>query len=221
MHPNPAFRTRSESDHLAFAHARGFGTLAVNGSYGPMLSHVPFLLDVAQKQAEMHLVRSNPIARLGEPVPAVLSVMGPDGYISPDWYEVPDQVPTWNYLAVHLRGILRPMATEALRGHLDRVSDHFERMVPGKAPWTTEKMSADAMERMMRQILPFQFEVEAVDGTWKLNQNKTDAARAGAAEGVAAGTPGSETAALAALMRAAGLAEPAPAGADSGATGPE
>ena len=221
MHPNPAFRTRSDSDHLAFAHARGFGTLAVNGSYGPLLSHVPFLLDVEGRQAEMHLVRSNPIARLGEPVPAVLSVMGPDGYISPDWYGVPDQVPTWNYVAVHLRGVLRPMGADALRGHLDRVSDQFERQVPGKAPWTTDKMTPDAMDRMMRQILPFTLEVEAVDGTWKLNQNKTDAARAGAAEGVAAGTPGSETASLATLMRAAGLAEPASADAQSETKGPE
>lgn len=221
MHPNPAFRARSESDHLAFAHSRGFGTLAVNGSYGPLLSHVPFLLDLETRQAEMHLVRSNPIARLGEPVPAVLSVTGPDGYISPDWYGVPDQVPTWNYVAVHLRGVLRPLEGDALRGHLDRVSDHFERALPGKTPWTTQKMSVDAMDRMMRQILPFQLEIEAVDGTWKLNQNKTDAARAGAAEGVAAGTPGSETAALATLMRAAGLAEGGPADAQSDPKAPE
>ena len=58
------------------------------------------------------------------PGPAVLAVIGPDGYISPDWYgtheQVPDQVPTWNYIAVHLRGILHPLPaqalTEAVRG---------------------------------------------------------------------------------------------------------
>ena len=33
-----------------------------------------------------------------------LIVEGPEGYISPDWYGVADQVPTWNYVAVHLVG---------------------------------------------------------------------------------------------------------------------
>jgi predicted FMN-binding regulatory protein PaiB len=37
------------------------------------------------------------------------------------------------------------------------------------------------MDRMMRQILPFRFTVAEVHGTWKLNQNKTEAARLGAA----------------------------------------
>ena len=80
--------------------------------------------------------------------------------------------------------------------------------LPGKTPWTTAKMSPDAMERMMRQILPFSLRVEKVEGTWKLNQNKPEAARLGAAEAVARGTPGSQTADLAALMRAAGVVSP-------------
>jgi transcriptional regulator len=37
------------------------------------------------------------------------------------------------------------------------------------------------MPRMMRMILPFRLSVSAVDGTWKLNQNKTDAVRSAAA----------------------------------------
>ncbi len=54
------------------------------------------------------------------------------------------------------------------------------RLLP-KAPWVSSKMSEGVMERMMRMILPFRMEVTAVDGTWKLNQNKPEAARLGAA----------------------------------------
>ena len=209
MHPNPIYRAEPEERHRAFAGERGFGALCVNGSYGPLVSHVPFRLERDGSRAEMHLVRSNPIARLGEPVPAVLAVTGPDAYISPDWYGVPDQVPTWNYVAVHLRGVLIPMEGDRLRAHLDWLSERFEAEIPAKAPWTTDKMSPDAMARMMRQILPFELRVERIDGTWKLGQNKTEAARQGAADGVEAFSPGSETAVLAALMRGAGVA-PAP-----------
>jgi transcriptional regulator len=204
MHPNPAFQGDPAEINLAFARTRGFGTLCLNGPEGPMLSHVPFVLNADGTEAEMHLVRSNPIARaVTGPTRAVLAVTGPDGYVSPDWYGMPDQVPTWNYVAVHLRGSLSPADTEDLRAHLDTVSAHFEDRLP-KTPWTTDKMTPDTMDRMMRQILPFRFTVAEVQGTWKLNQNKTEAARLGAATAIAASPVGQELADLAELMRNGG-----------------
>jgi transcriptional regulator len=207
MHPNPAFRTEAAAQNLAFARARGFGTLCLNGPEAPMLSHVPFVLNDDGTEAELHLVRSNPIARaVTEATPAVLAVIGPDGYVSPDWYDTPDQVPTWNYVAVHLRGHLSLADPDTLRAHLDTVSAAFEGRLP-KTPWTTDKMSEGVMDRMMRQILPFRFTVAEVHGTWKLNQNKTRAARLGAADAIAASPVGQETAALSDLMRNGGPPE--------------
>jgi SAM-dependent methyltransferase len=110
---------------LAFAAKRGFGVLSVNGTEGPLAAHVPFVFD-KDGMVEMHLVRSNPIARMEGPVPALLAVQGPDAYISPDWYGAADQVPTWNYVAVHLRGVLHPLPVEALEPHLDALSAEFE-----------------------------------------------------------------------------------------------
>jgi transcriptional regulator len=52
---------------------------------------------------------------------------------------------------------------------------------------------------MMRMILPFRFQVLAVDGTWKLNQNKPADVRARAASALAQGDAGAQ--AIAALMR--------------------
>lgn len=200
MHPNPAFRGETADRNLAFARARSFGTLAVNAKPAPLLSHVPFLLSEDAGFAELHLVRSNPIARLGE-TDAVIAVSGPDGYISPDWYGVQDQVPTWNYVAVHLRGRLVPMPHDDLPPLLDRLSQNFESRLAPKAPWTSAKMTPDALNRMLRQILPFRFDIHSVDGTWKLGQNKPDAARLGAADNLESGT-GSELSALARLMQA-------------------
>ena len=200
MHPNPVFRTSGTPHDIALVRERGFGTLAVNGDAGPLLSHVPVLLSPEADAVEVHLVRSNPIARLALPVPAVIAVTGPDGYVSPDWYGVAGQVPTWNYVAVHLRGRLVAMAPGDMRAHLDRLSAHFEARLADKVPWTADKMDADALDRMMRQILPFRLEVAAIDGTWKLNQNKPDAVRLRAADHVTGGV-GGELAALARLMR--------------------
>ena len=201
MHPNPAFRKPETARNIAFARARGFGTLALSGPEGPLLSHIPFLLDPTGQMAELHLVRSNPIARMDGPQMAVIAVQGPDGYVSPDWYGVPDQVPTWNYVAVHLRGTLTPLPSTEMAGMLDRQSAAYEERLAPKRPWTTDKMTPGVMEKMMRQILPFRFEVEDIQGTWKLNQNKPDDVRLRAAEAIATDGIGSELDALAALMR--------------------
>ena len=200
MHPNPAFRAETRARALALVRERGFGTLAVNAGPAPLLSHVPLLLSEDGESADLHLVRSNPIARLGE-TPAVIAVMGPDAYVSPDWYGVPDQVPTWNYAAVHLRGTLRPLPVGDMQDMLDRQSAAYEERLAPKRPWTTAKMDPDALARMMRQILPFRLEVDAVDATFKASQNKPDAVRLRAASAVEGGRIGQEAGAMAKLMR--------------------
>lgn len=201
MHPNPAFRTAPRDQNLAFVRARGFGVLSVNGPDGPLASHIPFELSPDASQIRLHLARSNPIARAGLPGPALLAVSGPDAYVSPDWYGTPDQVPTWNYVAVHLRGVLHPQPPEALHPHLEAVSDHFEQRLHPKPPWRSAKMTPGVMDRMMRMILPFRIDVTGVDGTWKLSQNKQPAARLGVADALHRQADPAPAAALAALMR--------------------
>ena len=179
MHPNPAFRKTTADHNLAFARARGFGVLSVNGPAGPLMAHVPFLLSDDGATADLHLARSNAVIAAGLPAQAVLAVMGPDAYISPDWYGVPDQVPTWNYIAVHLRGTLVQLPDDAMDGHVNALSDTFEARLAPKPIWKSSKMGEGVMDPMKRMILPFRLQITAVDGTWKLNQNKTPAAQAG------------------------------------------
>jgi len=132
---------------------------------------------------------------------ALVMFQGPHSYISPTWYgNGPPNVPTWNYVAVHLRGTLRALPPESLRDLLDRQAAAYESRLAPKPAWTTAKMDPEALVRLMRMILPFRLDIETVDGTWKLSQNKPDAARLGAASEIASGF-GNELEALAALMR--------------------
>ena len=106
MHPNPVFQDKDLDKNLTFARERGFGTLAVNGQSRPLLSHIPFRISSDNESVEIHLVRSNPIARMNFPISALISETGEDSYVSPDWYDSENQVPTWNYVAVHIHGRL-------------------------------------------------------------------------------------------------------------------
>ncbi len=201
MHPNPAFRQTPTAEALTFARSRSFGILSVNGPDGPIAAHIPFDLAEDGQTALLHLARSNPILRAGLPLAALLAVSGPDAYVSPDWYGTPDQVPTWNYLAVHLRGTLHPQPPEALEPHLEAVSARMEADLHPKPPWTSAKMTPGAMDRLMRMILPFRLDIASVESTFKLNQNKTPEQRAGAAAGIAAAPMGLGAGQIAKRMR--------------------
>ena len=198
MHPNPSFRRTNDKHAFAFVRDRAFGQLCVNAKDGPLISHIPFLLNDAADMAELHLVRSNPIARATDPIPAVITVSGPDAYVSPDWYNVPDQVPTWNYVAVHLRGMLTPSDAD-MHDLLDRQTAAYENRL-NKSPWHSSKMSEGVMEKMMRQILPFHFQITQIESTFKLGQNKPDQVRIDAANQLETGI-GVELQTLATLMR--------------------
>ncbi len=205
MHPNPIYRQTPEAHALEYAREQGFGLLTCGTENdAPLISHIPFLVSDDGTLAEFHLVRSNPIARLlakGD-LKMRLAVQGAHSYISPDWYGVEDQVPTWNYVAVHLVGSVSLRPVEGLHYLLDRQSALFETRLLPKPPWVSAKMTHDVMDRMMRQIVPCAMQIEDVQGTWKLNQNKPDDVRLRAADHVDAYGIGQETALVAALMRA-------------------
>ncbi|MEM7216472.1 MAG: FMN-binding negative transcriptional regulator [Pseudomonadota bacterium] len=202
MHPNQAFRKETKEQNLAFVRGRGFGILTINADNGPLVSHIPIVVSEDGSDLEMHLVRSNPILRLlREPRMAVVAVSGGDAYISPDWYQVPDQVPTWNYVAVHLRGELSLLEHKELHGVLERLSEHMETRLLPKKPWTSEKMTAEVYEKMLRQIVPVKMQISEISGTWKLSQNKTEDVRLAAADGLANHGFGSEVEDVVKLMR--------------------
>ncbi len=201
MHPNQAFRKPQERQNIAFARARSFGTLAINADNGPLLSHIPFQLSADGTYIEVHLIRSNPILKnLEHPQRAVISVMGGDAYISPDWYGIDDQVPTWNYIAVHLRGRLERLDQAELHGVLERLSAGMEDRITGKAPWKIDKMDPEIYQKMLRQIVPVAMHIDEIQGTWKLSQNKPDAVRHRAVAGVRDTSMGQATGELATFM---------------------
>ncbi len=201
MHPNPSFRKADQTQNLEFASQRSFGTLAVNSDEGPLLAHIPFLLNPEGTRLEGHLVRSNPILKLiDRGTAAVMSIAGPDAYISPDWYNTENQVPTWNYIAVHLRGSLVQLPQEELRPHLQRLSDFFEKKLAPKPAWKLDKMDDHALAKMMNMIVPIALDVTEINGTWKLAQNKPEQAGISAAQNISLSTPGSQQEQIAHLM---------------------
>lgn len=184
MHPAPLFRETNTDTLLARIRAHPLGLIAVNGDGAPLTAHSPVLggrLEDGRVQLRFHLSANNPVTKALEAGAAARIVfLGPEAYISPDWYgDVPDQVPTWNYLSAEAEGLPAPADVAAF---LDDLSAEFEARLLPKPPWTRAKMSPGAFERMVRAIRAFEMIPAIFEGTTKLGQNKTAQARAGVIE---------------------------------------
>jgi transcriptional regulator len=176
MYTPPPFKP-DRSASLAFAEARGFGLVCAWDGAKPIASLLPFYLSYAADgtpRAAFHLARHNPLIKLAGTSSWMLAVTGPDAYVSADWYVSPDQVPTWLYQAVHLTGPVRPLSDDELAVQIDTLSAKFENWLLPKKPWTSAKMTAARLEAMKKAIVGLEMTVEEVEGSFKLNQHKSE-----------------------------------------------
>jgi transcriptional regulator len=180
MHASPLFRMADEAALAALVAGRGFAMIAVAGPGAPRIAQAPVLLD--GRRLRFHLARSNPVATalLGGAA-AVAVIPGADAYISPDWYGIDDQVPTWNYQSVEAEGPVAALDEDDLIRLLDDLSAHFEARLAPKPPWARAKMSPGRFEAMLPAIAGFEMTVQRLEGISKLSQNKPAPAIAQAA----------------------------------------
>ncbi len=177
MHPNFAFRTEDRVAVEALLVEAGFGMVFCPTPDGPRVAHVPLLL-TEEGTLRFHLALGNALTRHLAGAQALAVVNGPDSYISARWYADPDQVPTWNYIALEMEGPVRRMDRAELLTLLEDVSEHHEARVADGTPWTMDKMARIKRERMMDMIAGFELTIEAWRPTFKLSQNKPPEERA-------------------------------------------
>jgi transcriptional regulator len=177
MYTPPMFKP-DRAACLAFAQARGFGTVCAYDGARPVASSLPFYLAFSNDgtpQAFFHVARNNPMLLLaGGASSWLMAVNGADAYVSADWYASPDQVPTWLYQAVHLTGTVRKLSDSELGPHLDVLSAKFENWLAPKPPWMSSKMTAGRLAAMKQAIVGMVMTVEEIEGSFKLNQHKSD-----------------------------------------------
>ncbi|MBL6852909.1 MAG: FMN-binding negative transcriptional regulator [Alphaproteobacteria bacterium] len=171
MYRPPAFASDDRAAIHAVIRQRVFGTLAAVVDGTVAFAYAPVVLDAARNAVRFHLARANPLAALADGTELTLSFVGPDAYVSPDWYETRGRVPTWNYVAVEGRGRARRLEGTALRQLLVDVSAAEETKLLPKAPWTIDKVPADKLAGLLNAIVGFEVTFETLEGKFKLSQN--------------------------------------------------
>lgn len=105
--------------------------------------------------------------RTGDRVLAIFA--GPHAYISPRWYTEKPEVPTWDYVATHVRGQLEVIDDDA--GQLEILRRTVDRMEAGaEQPWTIEDAPEGRVAFLLPLIRSFRIHIESIEGATKLSQ---------------------------------------------------
>lgn len=158
----------------SFLKSNSFGIL-VNQTEGKLWgTHIPLELETNSEGKEVlfgHVSKENPQWQAFENNNEVLAIFsGPHSYISSSWYDH-ENVPTWNYIAVHVYGKIKIIEGEEMLFALKKLVDKYE--VTSENPVKIENLSKETM-RQTNGFVAFEIEITEIQAVNKLSQNRDD-----------------------------------------------
>ena len=168
------------SDARALMRQYPFANVVTGGGATLFATSTPLVFETdAEDEGRLlgHVALRNPhAAQLSRAQPVLAVFNGPNAYISPRWYVDKPQVPTWNYLAVQLRGELEPiLEAEPTLAVLQRTITIMERAA--ESPWKLQDARAGETERLLPHIRAFRIRIGAIQAAAKLSQGHPPADR--------------------------------------------
>jgi transcriptional regulator len=168
------FSVAEQADILAFMQSNSFATICGIGEDGaPVATHVPVMISFRENKLflQAHIMRKQAHTDAFEHNDKVMAIFnGPHAYISAKHYEPQNTASTWNYSAVHAKGIIRFLGDTELYTMLKNLTAQFEQD-PG-SPSLMQHMSEDYIQSNMKAIIAFEIEVTQLQHVFKWSQNK-------------------------------------------------
>ncbi|HQV63745.1 MAG TPA: FMN-binding negative transcriptional regulator [Anaerolineales bacterium] len=166
------YREEDREKILEFLKQNNFPALVTYDGEKPTATHLP--VEVLENENGSltilgHMSRANPQWRSFGEQEVLLIFQGAHTYISPRWYDHVN-VPTWNYMMVHVYGKVRLVEGEELHSLLSRlVRNHEEPTV-----YDLEALPQDFVQKEMNGVVGFAVDVTRIDAGYKLSQNRND-----------------------------------------------
>jgi transcriptional regulator len=191
MYQPPHFREDDLGVQHALIREHPLGLLITAGASGLIANSVPFHLDAEGSEKgtlQLHLAKANTQWRDIQEGAAVLAVFqGANSYVTPSWYQTKREtgkvVPTWNYAIVQARGPARVIDDHGwLLKQINAITGQQEEK--RNAPWAVGDAPDDFIRAQLKGIIGIEIEITAIDGKWKVSQNRPVADRQGVAAGL-------------------------------------
>lgn len=172
MYIPPIYKNENQEEIISFLQKNSFGIL-VNQTNGKLwATHIPLELGTNKNGKQIlfgHLSKENPQSKSFADNDKVLAIFsGAHSYISSSWYDH-ENVPTWNYIAVHIYGTVKIITGDAAIESLEKLVDKYEKN--SKNPVKIADLSKKTMLQT-RGIVAFEIEIEEIQSIHKLSQNR-------------------------------------------------
>ncbi|MEX3914083.1 FMN-binding negative transcriptional regulator [Bacillus paralicheniformis] len=168
------FKVENVDEILDFVQKNSFGTIVTTEQEKPIATHLPLGFNKKGDDYYItgHVSFGNPQWRTFETCQDVLVMFqGPHAYISSSWYGHED-VPTWNYQAVHIYGQASILERDELIEELTIMMGKYEKHRENPILW--DNLSPQLLERQLKAIVGFKIKVEDIQAAYKLSQNRND-----------------------------------------------
>ncbi|WP_323779404.1 FMN-binding negative transcriptional regulator [Leisingera sp.] len=179
----------SEDEARLMIRAYPFATVITRGQDTPEATQTPLFFETEDPGCRTligHIARANPqAAELMAPGPVLAVFNGPSAYVSPAWYAEDEDVPTWIYRSVHLRGEIEPVEGPGMRTLMERIIASSEHRIGGA--WRLSRIPEPDIARMMPRIIGFRIHLSALKGISKLEQTRSQTNRSSVAAALEAG----------------------------------
>ena len=162
---------------LGYMRAYSFAALATSGPGGLTATHLPFVIEEEGGRISVfaHMARANPQWRdFAAGADALVIFMQPHAYVSPRLYDSRQNVPTWNYVAVHAYG--RPVLIEERAAKIELQKKLIRQHDPAYLAQMAE-LPESYLDAKLAAIVSFSLEVTRLDARYKLSQDKNPAER--------------------------------------------
>ncbi len=174
MYISENYKNENQQEIIDFLETNSFGILINQTDGKPWATHIPMILgksDDGKSILSGHISKANPQWKSFVSDHIVLAIFtGPHSYISSSWYQK-ENVPTWNYLAVHIYGSITILEGEAVISSLKKLVDKYE--MGSENPVRVEELSQKTM-REVAGIVAFEIEIESIEAIKKMSQNRND-----------------------------------------------
>lgn len=172
MYTPDIYKNENQEEINVFLKENSFGIL-INQTEGKLwATHIPLELDTnteGKTVLQGHISKENPQWKGFADNDEVLAVFsGPHSYISSSWYDH-ENVPTWNYIAVHVYGKIKIIEGEAVIESLKKLVNKYEQN--SEKPVRIEDLSEETMKQACG-IVAFEIEITAIQATKKMSQNR-------------------------------------------------
>jgi transcriptional regulator len=170
MYVPKQFRNNDASTINDFIRHHGFGILVSLSDNKMIATHIPLELSADETKLTGHIARANPQWRSFSNNTEVMIIFpGPHAYVSSSWYDH-ENVPTWNYISIHVYGKIKIIEGEQLYSALTQLVNKYEKT--SQYPVSVEKMSPEYVRQQIKGLVGFEIDITSIEAAYKLSQNR-------------------------------------------------